>query len=220
MLFGIAVKFDGKVEKLSSKDKTPLLSMRPKPYKMMFFSLSCLLLFWGSLAVFLESLALPLYYERFLLLIPKGFYWFFSTIFGLFVLITWFFLYFKIGNVNFYDDEIEIIPFLGKKKIYKYSKLSVIFSWGPTRVWARSGGPAIIIININKTSFTKLERLLLLFSSKVSGLSGLLHKNPDADFLIAEEILTGKVQNIYYNDKYQWQEWKLDTLREINNERK
>ena len=46
VLFGIAVKFDGKVEKLSSKDKIPLLSMRAKPYKIMFISMIMFGIFW------------------------------------------------------------------------------------------------------------------------------------------------------------------------------
>ena len=37
---------------------------------------------------------------------------------------------------------------------------------------------------------------------------------------MAEKILTGKVQNIHYPDKYGWKEWKTDALRENKNERK
>ena len=201
MFLVIAINFDGKVKKLSSKDKTPLISMRGKPYLVMFLSSFFLLIFLGSLGQFLSK---------------GGLYLFFSTLFLLCIFIVLIFCYFKNGNIDFYNDELEIIPFFGKKKIYKYNGLSVCFGLGPRSFFIGGG---VLINIINNKNFHWLDSF---YCSKVSGL---FHKNQEMDFFIAAEMLTEKIQNIRYYDKFQWEGWRKDRKKEqlqkeIKDERK
>ena len=174
VLLVIAVKFYGKVEKLSSKDKIPLLSIRAKSHTVMFCSLFASAMFLCSLYLYTKDPSLYRGY-RFLHLyamFPYIIYPF--VIFCLYMLIGYIRSYFINGNINFYDDGIEIIPFLGKKKIYKYNKISVIFGTG---IKGFSRGPGAWIVIINKENFSCLDRLRSCMVSEG------FHENPGIDFL-------------------------------------
>ena len=185
VLWVIALNFDGKVKDLSSKDKTPLISLRPAQYRMMFmlycFLLSLMLL---SHKISIGSVHIAAILIGYYVLLPPSI-----------------FVYFKIGRVNFYDDEIEFIPFLGNKKIFKYQDL--FFYTTEDFRDLDSGFSFITIMTKKKIGWSSpLLNYRNEFCSLVTTMRLLFYKNTAVDFNRVINLLKEKSQNIWQVDGF------------------